>query len=293
MGAALAAEPIAPVQADDATRDCAGLASERTRLDAVVAAGDRNSANFGKAAASTAANVGGQIAGGVAAQSIGGVVSKVAGAVAQQAAEEKMGPDDAARQRAAEARPRQGFLNKPAIAWECRKDDPAYVGKPLSADEFARLSAQPERSGELVADLRPFSSASVEPLLAAPMTPLDTPVQLDNQLRLAGKETLAISEFRMLFEVGGEVSARTRAGYMKKPILVPGAFANFREVGGYDSRRDGVAKTMTLPNLSGVAANQSKCVEMEIDPDGPASTRLMLAGLATFNTALARAIKAN
>jgi hypothetical protein len=81
---------------------------------------------------------------------------------------------------------------------------------------------------------------------------------------------------------------------MEKPIIVAGSFANFREVGGYDSNKDAVARSMMLiSNLAGVAANKTKRVEMEVDLDGPASSKMMLGGLASFNQGITEQLAAS
>ena len=71
-GAALADE-IARVMPGDQALACSDIHAEQSRLDAIIAAGDPQAGAVGKAAAGTAANVGGQVAGGAVAQSVGGL----------------------------------------------------------------------------------------------------------------------------------------------------------------------------------------------------------------------------
>ncbi len=464
------AQPVGRVTAEDMHLSCADIAQERKKLDELIAAGDPNAPNLAKAAAGTAANMGGQVAGAVAAQGsgllggLGGLISKVAGAVAQQQVEARMGPDEAAKQRAADAKPRHAFLGRLATAKECRADDPAFAGKPLSPEEFQALAG-----GPAAGEIKPFTAASVAEF-KEPIGTLPTSGFLEGELKL-GNRKVYISEFRVLFEVGGSVTAKTRAGYlpgtrygatnstikykvanpdiaalqaitdkawadlkarlqergitiedreafiaqhgevypateeasrpdkpvfieenfgyvtrnylvmaptgmklhprsfagigagnigkriefvknkldgltigvmlnvadlessgsgssilhtegastsagegmalagptghivanghaeagmvrMPKGFAVPGTFARFREVGGYDTQKDAVVKTIQIAGaLAGVAANKSKTVEMEIDLDGPATTRMALQGLATFNKALVERIQ--
>lgn len=208
------AGPLQRVDPGDAQLDCTGLAAQQQAMTDFIAAGDTNAPSIGKAAAGGAANVGGQVAGAAVAQGsglfggLGGLVGKVAGVVAQQQVEESMAPDAAAQQRAAEARERQGFLGKLATAKECRPDEPGYPGKTPSADEFKTLAAGPA-GGEVQA----FTVAAVETAAAEPIVVLDGSDLLEGKLNTAGKR-IYISEFRVLFEVAGEVSASTRAGYL-------------------------------------------------------------------------------
>lgn len=465
---ALAQDPaIARVQPNDATLDCAAIAGEQKSLAEVIAAGDPDAPSLGKSAAGGAAKVGGEVAGAAVAQGsglfggLGGLASKLVGAVAQQQVEEHMAPDAAAVARAGQAKERAAFLTQLAAARECRTDDPAYPGKPLSADAMKQLT-----EGPAAGKLTPLALADIQPLLDAPLTPLDARPAFDGELKLAGKR-YSISEFRVLFEVAGEVSANTRAGHlpgvdygathshikyqvadpdiaalqaitdrawadfkqrlaakgvalqdaagdavyptteaasvpgapvyaeqnlgytvrkylvmaptgmklhargfaglgagnigvrmdwsktkqdaidvgvavniaglassgsgssilhregasvdagagmslftppasaaisghvdagalrMSKPLAIPGSFASFREVGGFDSQKNGVVRALQIAgNLAGVAANKSKTVEMEVDLDGPATARMALQGLASFNEALAERLKA-
>ena len=210
----VSAEPLQRVNPGDAQLDCTGLAAQQQAMAEFITAGDSNAPSIGKAAAGGAANVGGQVAGAAVAQGsglfggLGGLVGKVAGVVAQQQVQESMEPDAAAQQRAAEARERQSFLGKLAMAKECRPDEPGYPGKTLSADEFRTLAEGPA-GGEVQA----FTVATVQTAASEPIVVLDGSGLLEGKLNTAGKR-IHISEFRVLFEVSGEVSASTRAGYL-------------------------------------------------------------------------------
>ncbi len=208
------AQALTKVQPGDPKLDCAAISAETRQMDEWIAAGDPNAPGVGKAAAGAAANAGGQVAGAVAAQGsglfggLGGLVSKMAGAVAQQQVEAKMAPDAAAQQRAAEARECRGFLSALALAKECRSDDPARAGKALSDEEFRKLA-----QGPAAGEFKPFSANEVEAALKEPVVPLDGAGLFEGAMKIGGKR-IYVSEFRVLFEVSGEASASTRAGYM-------------------------------------------------------------------------------
>jgi hypothetical protein len=90
-------------------------------------------------------------------------------------------------------------------------------------------------------------------------------------------------------------SGHVDGGSLRAPkgITVAGNFARFREVGGFDSQKNvAVVALQAVGNLAGVAANKSKVVEMEVDLDGPTTSRMVLSGLATFNQALTEQFKA-
>jgi hypothetical protein len=122
-----------------------------------------------------------------------------------------MAPDAAAKQRAVDASDRKDFLTKVAAAKGCKADDPSFAGKALTLDEFARI-AEAMPAGKL-AKVTPFTVASLTPVLGEAVTPDPSTVLLDGKLDLKGKR-IYLSEFRLLFDVGGTVSANTRAGYM-------------------------------------------------------------------------------
>ncbi len=205
------------VKPADAGMDCAVIASENKAMADLITAGDPTR-TAGQAVAGGTANVGGQLAGAVVAQSgmfgaFGGLVSKLTGSVAQQQVEQRLAPDAAAQQRAALARDRQGFLNALASAKACRADDPSFAGNALSADEFQRVAGLGAGPAGTTTALAPLSLAQTQTALAEPVAPLAATFPLQGDLKLAGRRYY-IAEFRVLFEVGGRVSANTRAAYL-------------------------------------------------------------------------------
>lgn len=213
---AVMAQALERMQPTDASLDCAALAQESRAMEGVIAQG--TAGGLGTAAAGTAANVGGQVAGATVAQSVGGlfgalgsVVAKVSGAVAQQATEQQMAPDAAARQRAEQAQSRKDFLARLSTARDCGAGGP---GKTLTAEQLQQLAGTGMAAGE-ASGFTPtaMTLASVQPALAQAITPLPLPDAFDSNLVLKGKR-FYIAEFRVLFDVGGEVSASTRGGYL-------------------------------------------------------------------------------
>ncbi len=207
------AQPVERVQAGDAALECAALAKESQAMDGLIAQG---SADASVAATGAAANVGGQVAGAAVAQSAGGLfgalsgmVGRVTGTMAQQAAQQQMAPDAAARQRAEQAQARKEFLASLAAARECGAGGP---GKPLPQARFEQLAGQAPGPG---AGFTPVAMtlASVQSALVQPVTPLALADAFDSNLALKGKR-FYIAEFRVLFDVGGEVSASTRGAYI-------------------------------------------------------------------------------
>jgi hypothetical protein len=209
-----AAQAIERVQPGDQNLDCAAIAAQSQALDATIAAGSGNAA--GKAVAGGAANVGGQVAGAAVAQSLGGmfgalggIVSKVAGSAAQQAATQAVEPDAATKQRATEAQARKAFLERLSAAKECSAGG---SGKVIAAEQFQQLAAAaPAASGFTPVAM---SAASIAPVLKEPVTLLPAADAFgDSNLVLKGKR-FAIAEFRVLFDVGGQVTASTRGAYI-------------------------------------------------------------------------------
>lgn len=209
------AQTIERVQGNDASLDCAAITRESEAMDGLISAGDPSGNALGKTAAGTAANVGGQVAGATLAQSVGGmfgalgaVVSKAAGAVAQQTAEETLQPDAAAQEKAAQAQTRQAFLAQLSAAKECQANG---AGKALSPQQFQEIAGNSD--AQTPAQLTPLTASSIQLALSAPVTPLPTGNIFDGKLDMKGKR-FYIAEFRVLFEVGGQVSANTRGGYL-------------------------------------------------------------------------------
>lgn len=204
------AQAVERVQPGDANLNCAALAAEQGRMAELVKAGS-GERTTGTAAAGVAANVGGQLAIGQAAGSVlgslGGFASRLAGAAAQSAVEKQMGPDEATRQKAAQATERQAFLSQVAKARQC--DTPSGEVA-LSAETFQAI-VDGKGPGQLqVAALTP---GAVQSIAASDIKPLPTDNLLTGKIDIADK-TIYLTEFRVLFDVGGEVSGGTRAGYL-------------------------------------------------------------------------------
>lgn len=207
LGPARAQERVQPT---DAQLDCAGIAAEQQRMKALMDAGS-GERTLGTAAAGTAANVGTQVATGQVAAglfgSLGGIAARLAGTTAQVQTETALGPSDAAREAATRATARHEFLTRLAEAKECGGGG---SGKALSAQAFEQLAAAPA-AGTLA--ITPLSAASVAPALAAAPSLLPADNLLDGKVALAGK-TVFLTEYRVLFDMSGEVSANTRGGYL-------------------------------------------------------------------------------
>jgi hypothetical protein len=90
-----------------------------------------------------------------------------------------------------------------------------------------------------------------------------------------------------------QTHATTQAVQLTAPLAVPGQFANFREVGGYDTQKDALVKGIQLLGAltMGVAGNSSKKVDMAVDVDGAALARHALQGMASTNQAMVGAIQ--
>ena len=86
----------------------------------------------------------------------------------------------------------------------------------------------------------------------------------------------------------------SNALYMKNGVRIEGAgYANFREVGGYDSSKDAVVSSLNfLGSRAGVAANNSSTTDMEVDLSYPNLARMALSGLATVNQTIVDQIRA-
>ncbi len=198
------------VQPADATLDCTALQAQTAEMDRLIQAGSTER-TVGTAAAGTAANVGGQVAAAQVAGglfgALGGLATRLAGAAAQTAVEKQMGPDEAARTLATQAGARKDFLTRLMNAKDCAAGG---AGQPLTPDAFDRVAKAPPIGTIAVTAL---SSASVQEGLQQMPPPLDTAGVLAGRLDFKGKKVF-VSEFRVLFEVGGEVSGSTRSGYL-------------------------------------------------------------------------------
>ncbi len=75
-------------------------------------------------------------------------------------------------------------------------------------------------------------------------------------------------------------------------LAVPGQFATLRESGGYDTRQDAAVQGIqALGRMMGQAGNQSRRVEMTLDVDTAAMSRMALQGLVSMNQGIAAAIR--
>lgn len=246
---AVMAQALERVQPADATLDCAALAQESRAMEGVIAQG--TAGGLGTTAAGTAANVGGQVAGATVAQSVGGlfgalgsVVARVSGAVAQQATEQQMAPDAAAKLRAGQAQSRKDFLTRLQTARECGAGG---AGKTVTAEQFQQIAGTGAAAGA-ASGFTPtaMTLANVKPALAQAITPLPLADVFDSNLNFKGKR-FYIAEFRVLFDVGGEVSASTRGGYL------PGR--------DYGSTRMKVTYTVPNPDIAAFQAITDRAFE--------------------------------
>jgi hypothetical protein len=81
--------------------------------------------------------------------------------------------------------------------------------------------------------------------------------------------------------------ARSEVVALPGAMPVPGQFASFREVGGYDSSKDAAVRGIQMLGAltMGVAGNNSKRVDMEIDVDNGALARQVLQGVTAVHKA--------
>lgn len=207
---AWAAGAVERVQPADAQLDCSGIATERTSMKALIDAGSTER-TLGTAAAGGAANVGAQVATAQAAGGLfgafGGLAAKLAGAVAQTTVEQKMAPDAAAQERAAQARARDDFLARLATAKRCEAGGGGVALTPEAFQQVAGLGTS------ATAAVVPMSASTVTAATQDAIAPLSTDGLLEGKLDLKGKR-VHLTEYRVLFDVGGEVSGSTRAGYL-------------------------------------------------------------------------------
>jgi hypothetical protein len=86
--------------------------------------------------------------------------------------------------------------------------------------------------------------------------------------------------------------ANTYGLHFKGTLPVPGDYATFRETGGYDTRQDAAVQgVQALGRMAGVAANQSKTVNMAMDVNMSAAAPMALQGLVSVNQAIAGIIQ--
>lgn len=203
-----AAAAVERVQPQDAQSDCVALAAERTEMDKLIQAGSAER-TVGTAAAGTAANVGAQVATSQVAGSLfgalGGLATRLAGVTAQATVENRMMASPEAQAKAAQARERVAFLTRLQQAKGCDAGGP---GRALGTDEFQQIAAVGTPQA-----MTALSRESVSGALGAPIETLPTAGVVNGKLDIKGK-TVHLTEFRVLFEVAGEVTASTRGGYL-------------------------------------------------------------------------------
>lgn len=206
-GGAGAVWAVERVQPADAQLDCAGIATEREAMKKLIDAGSTER-TLGTAAAGGAANVGAQVATAQAAGGLfgafGGLATRLAGAVAQTTVESKMAPDAAAQAKATQAQARDTFLTQLAQAKNCQAGG---SGTALSPEAFQQVA------GLATAPVVPLSAEAVASAVPNDLTPLSTDGLVEGKIDLKGKR-VHLTEYRVLFDVGGEVSGSTRAGYL-------------------------------------------------------------------------------
>lgn len=205
QGGAYALERVSP---DDAQRDCAGIQTELSDMDKLIQAGNAER-TVGTAAAGAAANVGTQVATSQLASglfgSLGGLAARLAGSTAQATVESKMTASPEAQARAAEAKQRQAFLTQLQKAKACESGGP---GRMLTSEEFQQVAA----AGAPL-QVTALSRETVTNALGTPIDTLPTQGVVNGKVDFKGK-TVHLTEFRVLFEVAGEVTASTRGGYL-------------------------------------------------------------------------------
>lgn len=205
QGGAHAMERVMP---DDAMRDCAGIQAEMGEMDKLIQAGSTER-TLGTAAAGAATNVGTQVVTSQVASglfgSLGGLAARLAGATAQATVESKMTATPEAQAAAAQAKQRHAFLTQLQKAKAC---EAGGSGRALSPEEFQQVAA----AGAPL-QVTALSRESVGNALGTPIETLPTQGVVNGKVDFRGK-TVHLTEFRVLFEVAGEVTASTRGGYL-------------------------------------------------------------------------------
>lgn len=198
------------VQGADSGLNCQSILAQQAELNTYIQAGNTER-TLGTAAVGGAANVGGQVATAQVAGGLfgafGGLAAKVAGTLAQDKAESAVGPDPAAVEKARLASSRNDFLTQLALAKNCAT--PA-AEKMLSLEEFQQVAtAMPTGTVKAL----PMTSALVLSTLNQPVSILPTSGAVDGNLNIKGKKVF-LAEYRVLFDISGEVKANTRGGYL-------------------------------------------------------------------------------
>jgi hypothetical protein len=204
----------------DAQLTCAQLRQEALDLDKVVSAAKPPEPEAPGVGQRIVSNVAGNV-GGVAGQiagsafgAFGSMFGRVAGAAAattaaQSATATPAAPpvDPAVAARARLAQDRVDSLNRIAGMKACRASEPSFAGNPLTTEQVAML-ATPGAAGA-----GPATSTFNPAVLQAPGPLINANLPIDGQISLEGRRVF-ISEFRVLFENAGSVTASTRGGYL-------------------------------------------------------------------------------
>ncbi len=125
-------------------------------------------------------------------------------------------------QAAMQASVRKDFLTQLFVARGCKVSDLGFAGTPVPPETFRRLvanapaaSAPPAAlpvAGATTGVQAPASAADIQAALQAPVTVLDTASVVKGTAALKGKRYY-VSEYRVMVEMGGSVTASTRAAY--------------------------------------------------------------------------------
>lgn len=199
---------IARVNEGDGTLSCAQIDAERGLMDRTAA--EARAARGSAQTAGTAAGIGSTV-GGFAARAFGSV-GALAGSLGAAAAQGQSNQTAAQHeQRAAQAGARRDFLVELFAARGCRADDLAFAGNPVDVAKVAAATAPAGAEGLRLRIVEPEALAQA---IDAPLVPLDSAAELISGKAAMPAKRVFISEFRVLFEIGGEVRAQNRGGYM-------------------------------------------------------------------------------
>ncbi|MCJ0765601.1 hypothetical protein [Variovorax terrae] len=119
-------------------------------------------------------------------------------------------------QAATQALARKDFLTQLFVARGCRVSDLGFAGSPVPPETFRRLVAQAPAASvppAMSATPAPASAADVQAALQAPVTVLDASRHIKGTAALKGKRYY-VSEYRVMVETGGSITASTRAAYL-------------------------------------------------------------------------------
>jgi hypothetical protein len=144
---------------------------------------------------------------------------------------------------------RKEFLTQLFVARGCRVSALSFAGTPVSPDTFRRLMARRRsqvrrwRKSRALHLQAPASAADIQAALAAPVTVLDAGNHVKGTAALKGKRYY-VSEYRVMVETGGSITASTRAAYLGGAVYdatleasKPGAPVTDEADLGYGKRR--------------------------------------------------------